>query len=1189
MRMGVFVVRVAAAVLLGAMSGVAQVNIGSLADDGWYSDDTRADGSGTQPAGTNLVSPLLTDNPEATASGNPAHDADIFRQIQLGAAPGVVPAGTWGGALHLSISTLGGASGKTQISHRKDDLTGHAPGSVLAPGFTAQYSWMANGAAGMTPSLKFGIKTAEFGSTPVSSRTGENAWDKVLIYEPGNGNGGTPDGLWHTETINFTTGNWWFFDRKAGAGTISHFETLSAMAGDTFAFSGAKTVAQVYALITAPGARITSVQFGIGSANPGANVYVNQLQTSAYLGGQKITFGAPALACDQNVTNNVIFGSGNTNGSYTVARASGVEIGLRGKLRFDAANQPQNVYNSNGDTTYSFEAGAPTRGAPWVTAATPFWNVDWSVNSNYDGSSGLNLSGLTYEIGMDFDPGPGTNYLVFDPIGAPSTLPFAPPFSMPFWDNSLGTNATAQGAGVEASSQANYLTLLGSNNLAQNSWSMEFFNEAPFNTFNPQVQGRYEFYLAAKSGGNEVARSRITIVVNAPVDYDQNATPNQIQGAGVTNGSYTAARLDGLEIGMRGKLRYLLGVPANIYNSNGDGTYTFNTGTGGGPAGNSEWSFEWAVNTDYDNSHSTREVGDLTYEIGMDNDPGPGTNYLKFDPISIGTIIPYTVPVGPIPFWDHAMGDNTTPMSGGLVAANGATYAAYLALYNVAQQSWKPTFYQNTLPYSWNPNVVGRYEYYLAAKSGGTELARSAITIIATNGASLLLEATPCQRDQDCNLPGNQIEVRVYGRNYTAVSGYQAFLGFDATKLTYVGAASSYSASPFPTHVQSIATANVSVGKLRLDGAVSFGGLPVADDALLATLVFTAASECTPTAITFDPPTPFPSQLSLAGVPVTTATVDSGSIVVDATPPVLVQSPNLTVAAEADTGCGSAVVTWPTPAATDNCGGVTVACYPPSGTTFPSNTTTPVTCVATDTCGNTATRTFNVTVTPTNKVQLSVQLVGVVGPVTRCIHFQTNGCSGVTDVQLNFNASGLFTGEIEVPCGTWTSLCAKDRQHTKWTSSLLGLNFDGTKYVASSTISLVAGDTDDDGDVDIHDVTWFIDQFGDLTVSGGCPYNGTSRDADFSDNGAVGSEDYSFLVAAWLTSSSCACAPLTYEGDGPGFSVRSSMAVGDPAGAAADLNSDGLVDYRDVQVFESRNGLSGELSAAMHASFMSGH
>jgi uncharacterized repeat protein (TIGR01451 family) len=54
-------------------------------------------------------------------------------------------------------------------------------------------------------------------------------------------------------------------------------------------------------------------------------------------------------------------------------------------------------------------------------------------------------------------------------------------------------------------------------------------------------------------------------------------------------------------------------------------------------------------------------------------------------------------------------------------------------------------------------------------------------------------------------------------------------------------------------------------------------------------------------------------------------------------------------------------VTFATPAATDNCGGVTVACVPPSGSMFPTGTTS-VTCTATDTAGNTATCTFPVTV-----------------------------------------------------------------------------------------------------------------------------------------------------------------------------------------------------------------------------------
>ena len=45
------------------------------------------------------------------------------------------------------------------------------------------------------------------------------------------------------------------------------------------------------ALITAPGAIITSVQFGIGSYNAGGNVYVNQLETNFYRSGDVTTFG----------------------------------------------------------------------------------------------------------------------------------------------------------------------------------------------------------------------------------------------------------------------------------------------------------------------------------------------------------------------------------------------------------------------------------------------------------------------------------------------------------------------------------------------------------------------------------------------------------------------------------------------------------------------------------------------------------------------------------------------------------------------------------------------------------------------------------------------------------------------------------------------------------------------------------
>ena len=58
--------------LSAVSASAADVVSDSLGVNGWFSDDTRADGSGTQAEGTNLISPTLTDDPEASASGNAA-------------------------------------------------------------------------------------------------------------------------------------------------------------------------------------------------------------------------------------------------------------------------------------------------------------------------------------------------------------------------------------------------------------------------------------------------------------------------------------------------------------------------------------------------------------------------------------------------------------------------------------------------------------------------------------------------------------------------------------------------------------------------------------------------------------------------------------------------------------------------------------------------------------------------------------------------------------------------------------------------------------------------------------------------------------------------------------------------------------------------------------------------------------
>lgn len=82
----------------------------------------------------------------------------------------------------------------------------------------------------------------------------------------------------------------------------------------------------------------------------------------------------------------------------------------------------------------------------------------------------------------------------------------------------------------------------------------------------------------------------------------------------------------------------------------------------------------------------------------------------------------------------------------------------------------------------------------------------------------------------------------------------------------------------------------------------------------------------------------------------------------DTQPPTITCPANVTTTNAA--GLCTAVVNYPAPTASDNCPGVTTACVPASGSSFPVGTTT-VTCTATDAAANTATCTFSVTVTDT--------------------------------------------------------------------------------------------------------------------------------------------------------------------------------------------------------------------------------
>ncbi len=430
--------------------------------------------------------------------------------------------------------------------------------------------------------------------------------------------------------------------------------------------------------------------------------------------------GGANIEFDQNITPDAIFGSGNANGSFTTDRRNGIEIGLRGKIRFNANGQPENTFNSNGDGSYTFIASV----APGRPDDTPEWNFEWSVNTDFDDTSGLVISDLTYELGLDGDPGEGTDFLIFDPI--------TPSAQAPFFDHSIGDNSTANGAGTEATNPGEYLTLIDSNNVVQNSWRYPFFLSGPLTDFNAKLEGRYDIYLLARdSKGAVVARSDIRIImVNPPLEFDQDATPDAIFGSGNANGAFTTDRRNGIETALRAFLRFNeMGLPENTFNSNGDGTFSFAAGQAvGQSAQTAVWAFDWSMNTDFNSVLSNGLVlSDLTYELGLDGDPSLATDFLVFDPIT---------PSAQVPFFDHAIGDNNTANGAGVEATNPVEYQMLIDNNNVAQNSWRYSFFLAGALQNFDPTVDGTYTIYLLARDDeGIVVNRSQIQVLVGDTA----------------------------------------------------------------------------------------------------------------------------------------------------------------------------------------------------------------------------------------------------------------------------------------------------------------------------------------------------------------------------------------------------------------------------------------------------------------------
>ncbi|RMH27433.1 MAG: hypothetical protein D6692_07935 [Planctomycetota bacterium] len=281
--------------------------------------------------------------------------------------------------------------------------------------------------------------------------------------------------------------------------------------------------------------------------------------------------------------------------------------------------------------------------------------------------------------------------------------------------------------------------------------------------------------------------------------------------------------------------------------------------------------------------------------------------------------------------------------------------------------------------------------------------------------------------------------------------------------------------------------------------------------------------------------------------------------------------------------------------ATDGCSNVTVT-YQRSDNPdlsladpFPTGPTT-VTWTATDACGNSATAAQIVTVDPNNLMHVEVELQAIVatGPFDRCITFELTPVGGGAPVIVNqtmtFNA-GYASDTIEVPCGDYECITARDALHTlRKTDDAFTTS--GVNYVASFTSSdgdeLTGGNLNDDSFIDILDFGLFVGQFGTTPgANTACGFVGPH--ADISGDGVVELGDFSFIQINFLEFSELNCSGILLSTPTPGrlaladhvpltapltsVTLEELAAMGMPDLAQADLNHDGLLDPQDITAF----------------------
>ncbi len=261
-------------------------------------------------------------------------------------------------------------------------------------------------------------------------------------------------------------------------------------------------------------------------------------------------------------------------------------------------------------------------------------------------------------------------------------------------------------------------------------------------------------------------------------------------------------------------------------------------------------------------------------------------------------------------------------------------------------------------------------------------------------------------------------------------------------------------------------------------------------------------------------------------------------------------------------------------------------CYDATVTAASGCGTATITIDVSDDAGNAAAPAAGTLNLNTTQVAVTVELFTLTTSMTRGIQFVLGGTLLSGNSPVTINKDVVFTSgtgtvtltalDVPIPCGAaFTRISAKDVKHTlRQNIALAG----GPSFTASFTgsDSLLGGDANGDNLIDILDFGVFASQFG-FVLGANTLVGYVGNHADFSGNGTVFTEDYTFIATQFL-----ATGDLPPDFYGPQGTPKTTATIAELVKAGVpllmarmmDANHDGIVTMQEISNFIANGGAS---------------